>query len=111
MAMSAYQPSTPSASFMPRQPERRARELRRGRTAKRVGFAEEVVVHVLPEEVEEEAGEQEGQKPVETAMERAREIERLRAWVGAQGDLSEEEGREWVRKLVELEMRDLDMEE
>jgi hypothetical protein len=94
--MSAHQPSTPSASFMP-QP--RGRERKR---AKRVGFVDEVTVHVIPAE------------ETEDAEERRKEIERLRQWVDEQGrnspgGLSEEEGKEWVRKLVELEMGDIEM--
>jgi hypothetical protein len=94
-----------------RQPERRARELRRG-NGKRVGFVDEVVVHILPS-VESDTEEEEEDM---TAMERAREIERLRQWVKEQGDnspdgLNEEESREWVRKLVELEMGELEKED
>jgi hypothetical protein len=95
--MSAHQPSTPSASFMP--VPLRGRERKR---AKRVGFVEEVTVHVIPPEEEDDKEE------------RRREIERLRMWVDEQGrnspgGLSEEEGKEWVRKLVELEMGDAEM--
>jgi len=112
--MSAHQPSTPSASFMPRTPRtpRGSGRVRgRARVQKRVGFVDEVVVHVLPFAREEP----EELPAAATAVERSREIERLREWVHEQGrnspggGLSEEEGKEWVRKLVELEMGDVDM--
>ena len=73
----------------------------RGRVPKRVGFSDEVTVHLLP--------------PVESEMdvvEREREEERIRAWVLEQeknspdGELGDDERREWMRKLVELEMGD-----
>jgi len=76
---------------------------------KRVGFVEEVTVHVLP------FAREEPEEPMVSAVERSMEIERLKEWVKEQGmnspagGLSEEERKEWVRKLVELEMGDSEM--
>jgi len=107
-AMSLHQPSTPAASFMPaRQPETRGRELCRER---HVGFCDDVVVHYLPEEEEDEDADDVYEKP--TAMERAMELERLKEWVKAHGEtMGDEESSEWVRKLVELEMGEIEKEE
>ncbi|KAF8538718.1 hypothetical protein BDD12DRAFT_884309 [Trichophaea hybrida] len=94
---SSHHPTTPSASFMPRaQPERRGRTLLRN---KRVGFSEDVVVHIIEDIEIEDAND-------DSAMEKAREIERLKKWV--EDNSPEEEKGMWVRKLVELEMKDME---
>ena len=95
---SAHHPTTPSASFMPQaQPERRGRTLVRN---KRVGFSDDIKVYLFePVEVED-------LPPDVCAMEKAREIERLKKWV--EDNSPEEEKGLWVRKLVELEMKDME---
>jgi len=57
------------------------------------------VVHIIEDIEIEDANE-------ESAMEKAREIERLKKWV--EDNSPEEEKGMWVRKLVELEMKDMD---
>ena len=72
-----------------------------------MGFADEVVVHYLPEEDEEE---ETWEKP--TAMERAKELDRLKEWVKAHSEtMGDEESSEWVHKLVELEMGEMEKED
>lgn len=79
------------------QPERRGRTLVRN---KRVGFSDEIEVYLfVPVEVED-------LPPDVCAMEKAREIERLKKWV--EDNSPEEEKGLWVRKLVELEMKDME---
>lgn len=96
---SSHHPTTPSASFLPTpQPGHRGRTLVR----KTVGFCDEVVVHYIEAQEEEEE-----QGP--SAMEQALELERLKKWVEEMSpDAKEEERGLWVRRLVELEMRGIE---
>ena len=107
-AMSAHHPNTPAASFMmpSRQPAQRGRALARG---KRVGFVEEITIHYISELEDDDAADQE---PEQTAMEKAREIERLKKWVQDNSpNGNDDESKEWVRKLVALEMGEMDLDE
>ncbi|KAI5812806.1 hypothetical protein BZA77DRAFT_323391 [Pyronema omphalodes] len=97
---SSHHPTTPSASFLPTpQPGHRGRTLIR----KTVGFCDEVVVHYI--EIEEEEEIEQGP----SAMEKAMELERLKKWVEEMSpDAKEEERGLWVRRLVELEMKGIE---
>jgi hypothetical protein len=67
-----------------------------------VGFCDEVVVHYIEAQEEEEE-----QGP--SAMEKAMELERLKKWVEEMSpDAKEEEKGLWVRRLVELEMKGIE---
>lgn len=105
-----HHPTTTAAGFLPQpQPARRA---------KIPGTRKVVFVDTPPEVFYRHSDEEEPEKEVVTTMERAIELGRLKQWVRereAQSPggcaASQEEDKEWVRKLVAMEMADMEDEE